>query len=732
MIDHALWLAGCGLQVFPIWPTVGTHCACPKGSDCGKNAGKHPIGGHGHRDATTSQEQIRAWWTEHPNASIGISAVASGLLIVDIDPRNDGMESLRRLEAAYPLPTTLAVKTGGGGAHLYYKLPEGRFPPNLKKLGFPGIDIKTKGYVVAPPSLHQSGNRYEWACQDPPADLSAEFINFVQTAPPDAAVDATDYTGGEPATPAIVEATWQALLAHGPSVQGQGGDAHAFQVGSILLNDFDLTWEDAWTLASRWNAHFPENHWTDAKLATKIRNGCQYASGARGAARRDFLARIALIKAVDLRPFEQNSAHSAAAVDRIVTTATTADHNGGENASIMVEDPAVESSIRVEEIPSFLEMIKQAYADLEAYRSGTGATQSAMVSPIFNPAVDLLTANFPATSWLVQGLVTTEAVCVVAGEPKSTKSWSAIEIALAVATNTPAFGEFATGPAQSVAMFLPEDSAKSVRNRLRALAAARALLPENALARLHVSCRQPMDLQDDAQLARLIASCRVLPSMPALVVLDPMRDLHGADEDSSKDMADVLGRLRAVRDIIGASVMFVHHSAKVSADVSKRRRGQKMRGSGAIHGAIDCGLYIGNIETDNRANWTTDVEAEIKAAQGAGVFKLDLHVMDDDVGEAVSAEWKVRPIGTEDDTAAGEKEVQAVVRGMAKIGGEGTVKDIRPASGVSWNSVTRALTELEQRGWVVPLLRGKRQVGYKLSDAILIQEKAEAATRGQK
>ena len=51
-------------------------------------------GGHGHLDATTDPETIRAWWTERPRANIGISPGPARLMVVDVDPRHD-REALR-------------------------------------------------------------------------------------------------------------------------------------------------------------------------------------------------------------------------------------------------------------------------------------------------------------------------------------------------------------------------------------------------------------------------------------------------------------------------------------------------------------------------------------------------------------------------------------------------------------------------------------------------------------
>jgi hypothetical protein len=134
-------------------------------------------GGNGFHDATTEPEQIRQWWSRCPDANIGIACDArSGLLVLDIDPRNGGDEELAALEAEHgQLPHTIEALTGGGGRHLYFRRPaEVSFRGKLCT----GVDVKAAGYVLAPPSVHENGRSYVWEASSRPletelADLPA-------------------------------------------------------------------------------------------------------------------------------------------------------------------------------------------------------------------------------------------------------------------------------------------------------------------------------------------------------------------------------------------------------------------------------------------------------------------------------------------------------------------------------------------------------------------------------
>ncbi len=160
----ALSYAARGWAVLPVHtPLTQGGCSCEQ--DCGASAGKHPRTRHGLKEASCSPDRIWSWWRRWPEANVGIcTGRASGLVVLDVDDRHGGDASLETLEATYDqLPPTLTVHSGGGGRHLYFQHP-GVYIPNSAQLGgLSGLDVRADGgYIVAPPSLHQSGLRYRW------------------------------------------------------------------------------------------------------------------------------------------------------------------------------------------------------------------------------------------------------------------------------------------------------------------------------------------------------------------------------------------------------------------------------------------------------------------------------------------------------------------------------------------------------------------------------------------
>lgn len=166
LLDAALDYAQRGRKVFPVYG-IGHEGRCACGTPDCKNPGKHPLTTRGLKDATTDETEIRTWWRQWPEANVAIATgAASGLIVLDVDPRHGGDKSLRRLEDQYgSWPKTPRARSGGSGEHIYFRHPGRDFTiRNLQGLGgLPGLDLKGDGgYIIADPSLHVSGRRYQW------------------------------------------------------------------------------------------------------------------------------------------------------------------------------------------------------------------------------------------------------------------------------------------------------------------------------------------------------------------------------------------------------------------------------------------------------------------------------------------------------------------------------------------------------------------------------------------
>lgn len=174
--DWALTYARMGLAVFPLRP-----------------GDKRPATENGCKAATTSLQQIADWWDRYPDCNIGIATggISGGLVVIDLDIDEtkgiNGYDSLKEWQRKNgELPETWQSITGRGGYHLLYM----DSAENKNRVGlYEGVDIRGEGgYIVAPPSIHPNGRKYEWE-QGPDdfgiAQADSKVINFLMGPAPD-------------------------------------------------------------------------------------------------------------------------------------------------------------------------------------------------------------------------------------------------------------------------------------------------------------------------------------------------------------------------------------------------------------------------------------------------------------------------------------------------------------------------------------------------------------------
>lgn len=165
-MEAATTYARRGWSVVPMHSVDGSGtCTCGL-TDC-PSPGKHPrLPWEESMSEPASVETVQSWWERWPNSNLGVvTGRVSDVVVIDVDPRNYGDETLFDLEAFWGrLPRTLESRTGGGGRHLWYAMPHGEL--GSAELGG-GVELKAdRGLVVAPPSRHASGRVYRWLDAD--------------------------------------------------------------------------------------------------------------------------------------------------------------------------------------------------------------------------------------------------------------------------------------------------------------------------------------------------------------------------------------------------------------------------------------------------------------------------------------------------------------------------------------------------------------------------------------
>lgn len=104
-----------------------------------------------------TDEELQDWFGNDSKNNIGIvTGKISGITVVDLDS-----QEAVKFANTHCFPKTPLVKTGKG-YHAYYQYKDGT--RNFQKRDdLPGIDLRSEGgIVVAPPSIHPSGQQYQW------------------------------------------------------------------------------------------------------------------------------------------------------------------------------------------------------------------------------------------------------------------------------------------------------------------------------------------------------------------------------------------------------------------------------------------------------------------------------------------------------------------------------------------------------------------------------------------
>ncbi len=160
MLTTALAYLGRGLSVFPVCtPTTAGHCI--QHGEC-SNAGKRPlVRWEAFQARCATAQELAQWWRKWPSANIGMATGAvSGVVVLDADG-----DEARKVALQRGLEATPIVWTGKpGGGHVWLAWPGQPVRNFARKFAdLPGIDFRGDGgYVLLPPSLHASGQRYRW------------------------------------------------------------------------------------------------------------------------------------------------------------------------------------------------------------------------------------------------------------------------------------------------------------------------------------------------------------------------------------------------------------------------------------------------------------------------------------------------------------------------------------------------------------------------------------------
>ena len=247
--------------------------------------------------------------------------------------------------------------------------------------------------------------------------------------------------------------------------------------------------------------------------------------------------------------------------------------------------------------------------------------ESATEPPKPEPRYKLLGAdelrNLPALAWRVRGVLPAEGLAGLYGPSASGKSFLALDMAAAIAEGRCWF-DCRVEAASVVYAALEGEAGFKLRVAAWEANTGRALPNSLSMVLQPFKLTEPQDVQDLAA---------VVPA-GAVVFLDTLnRAAPTADENSSKDMGEILSAAKQLQSLIRGLVVLVHHTGK---DATKG-----LRGHSSLFAALDAAVEV--TRDGERREWKV---AKSKDGQDgdAQSFKLQIETLGmDDYGDVISS-----------------------------------------------------------------------------------------------
>lgn len=477
----------------------------------GVSIGKAPL----HRNWRAQQystEQIVSWMTRGHNIGVRLRR---DQLVIDVDPRNfGGSDRLQELCERFgvDLDDYPFVYTGGGGRHIYMWKPPG-LDICRDLAGFPGVEFKSYGsQVVAAGSVHPETMRH-YRAVDPFNDLAK---------PKDAP---------EGLLRAIAKAKAARESASEPVLSPE-------QAGTLLAV-LDPT------------KYRERADWLELMMAAH--------QGSGGLAAEQFVA-----WAISDPRYVDHEAQNREAWDSL-----DAEKPGGVTVGTLFK--AVSDAGRPDLVAEVLRHpVGEEFPD-ELDERASDRTRRRRFQEL---SLDEL-SQLDAPKWLVQELIPDGGLAVVYGQPKSCKTFWALDLALSVATGRPFHGvETRPGRVTYVA-------AEGGRVRLGERALAWKIVHHADRTASWKLIDERVDLTSQTEVAQFIAA---LDGPRDLIVIDTLARCMSGDENSQKDMGAFVAGCDRIREETGAALLVVHHEGKDA--------GKGARGSNVLRGAVDTGIRV--------------------------------------------------------------------------------------------------------------------------------------------
>lgn len=286
--------------------------------------------------------------------------------------------------------------------------------------------------------------------------------------------------------------------------------------------------------------------------------------------------------------------------------------------------------------------------DPNSERSKGGDTADSKREPTALPFVSyssFLAMRMEKPKWMIEGIWTSSSHGIIGGEPKTQKTTLALAMGMSVASGHPFLGEYPVHTSGPVLMVQEENSAWTIQDRMRKLAAFYGLISKHEIHKspaspgelapqtldldfpseypFYVLNNYGFDLSSDDHRDLLVSSVENIA--PVLILLDPLyMMIGGANYEKGPELIPYLKWLMKLQQQSGASIAVLHHMGKASENTSMRRAGQKLLGSALFHGWVDSAFYTTKLDSTTEDRVRVRIEPEFRSMAPRGAIELDL------------------------------------------------------------------------------------------------------------
>lgn len=498
---------------------------------------------------------------------------------------------------------TPTQRTGGGGLQILFRAPEGWNPPTIKTSL--GVDIRgVGGFIVAAPSMHESGRRYQWVEGQEPWEIPiveapaflCEQIDIL----------AEKFGGHAPS--------------HDPHVKTDTPDHAHDQWGELIDGREDYMFRMIWARLvdmARDCPIMPGQAELDAerndlftiylsKVGTRIPHG-------------PAADKAALLEKEGRGPTEFASKWKAALKewDKILEAAKKPKPRSEERATPFSFAERIEEGLKGGVV---LETVAESTDDWDTPKERVFNVVDPAPSNLFEVLSVEDIMNLPDPVFLIQDLMIESALAFIYGVPGCGKTFVALDMAFALGVDeiTHWFGHKINkhGPV----LYISSEGVTDMKFRMQAWEHENKLQINRK--RFHF-IRQSVNFMDPAHIVKLIQTIKAeiegkINEKPVLIVVDTVsRVLPGADENLQKDMTLYIQACDAIRLAFDCAVLGVHHMSKSG--------GTQMRGSSVFEGSANMTLHV---EREKPAMIGTMTARKVKEARDGWETPFELKDVD--------------------------------------------------------------------------------------------------------